>query len=198
MAFLRIIYFGFFSVINNIWLKINKVSYSSITINGFLLLYNKGSIVFGKNLKINSHSLKNIIGGDTRSSIIVKKKASLQIGENFKMSNSAIYCAEKITIGDNVMIGGSCRIWDTDFHPLDSKSRMDNPNEDYSTKPIVIADNVFIGGFSIILKGVVIGDGSIIGAGSVVSKSVPPGEIWGGNPAAFIKKINTNGHSEKI
>jgi acetyltransferase-like isoleucine patch superfamily enzyme len=190
MAFLRVIYFGFFSFINKIWLKVNRVSYSSVTINGFLLLYNKGSVMFGKNLKINSHPFKNIIGGDTRSSIIVKKKADLQIGENFKMSNSAIYCAEKITIGDNVMIGGSCRIWDTDFHPLDSKSRMDNPNEDYSTKPIVIGDNAFIGGFSIILKGVVIGEGSIIGAGSVVSKSVPSGEIWGGNPAAFIKKIS--------
>jgi acetyltransferase-like isoleucine patch superfamily enzyme len=193
MAFLRVIYFGFFSLVNVAWLKINKVSYSTVTLNGFLLLYNKGSVVFGKNLKINSHPFKNIIGGDTRSSIIVKKKASLQIGENFRMSNSAIYCAEKITIGNNVMIGGSCRIWDTDFHPLNFKSRMENPNEDYSTKPIVIGNNAFIGGFSIILKGVDIGEGSIIGAGSVVSKSVPPGEVWAGNPASFIKKIDGNG-----
>jgi acetyltransferase-like isoleucine patch superfamily enzyme len=197
MAFLRVIYFGFFSLVNRAWLTLNKVSYSTITVNGFLLLYNKGSIAFGKSLKINSHTFKNIIGGDTRSSIIVKKNATLEIGENFKMSNSAIYCAEKITIGDNVMIGGSCRIWDTDFHPLDSKSRVDNPNEDYKTNPIIIGNNCFIGGFSIILKGVTIGEGSIIGAGSVVSKSIPSNEIWGGNPASFIKKID-NGHRETV
>src|SRR5690606_10935935 len=116
---------------------------------------------------------------------------SLQIGSNFKMSNSAIYCAQRIIIGNNVMIGGSCKIWDTDFHPLDSNERKLNPNENFQTDPITIEDNVFIGGFSIILKGVTIGEGSIIGAGSIVTKSVPPGEIWAGNPARFIKKIST-------
>ena len=40
-----------------------------------------------------------------------------------------------------------------------------------------------------ILKGVIIGEKSIIGAGSVVTKTVPPGEIWAGNPAKFVKRI---------
>ncbi len=154
------------------------------------MVYNKGSIVIGKNSRINSHSYKNIVGGDRRSSIVVKKNANLRIGDNFRMSNSAIYCAEKIEIGDNVMIGASCKIWDTDFHPLDASSRLGNPNEHYSTRPILIDKNAFIGGFSIILKGVHIGEGAVIGAGSVVSKNVPSGEIWAGNPATFIKKIN--------
>lgn len=190
MAFLRLLFFGFFSIVNRIWFSINKVSFNKITVNGFLLVYNKGTFTIGNGCRINSHSFKNIIGGDTRSSVIVKRNAKLTIGENFKMSNSAIYCAEKITIGNNVMIGGSCRIWDTDFHPLNSEMRVNNPNEEYATRPITIADHVFIGGFSIILKGVSIGKGSIIGAGSVVSKSVPPGEIWAGNPAMFIKKTS--------
>jgi acetyltransferase-like isoleucine patch superfamily enzyme len=37
------------------------------------------------------------------------------------------------------------------------------------------------------MKGVHIGDGAIIAAGSVVTKDVPPYEIWGGNPARFLK-----------
>jgi acetyltransferase-like isoleucine patch superfamily enzyme len=38
------------------------------------------------------------------------------------------------------------------------------------------------------IKNVTIGKAAI-GAGSVVTKSIPPFEIWGGNPAKFIRKI---------
>lgn len=55
--------------------------------------------------------------------------------------------------------------------------------------PIVIEDDVFIGAHCIISKGVTIGARSIVAAGSVVVKSIPPDEVWGGNPARFIKKV---------
>lgn len=51
-----------------------------------------------------------------------------------------------------------------------------------------IMDGVFIGANSIITKPLTIGENSIIAAGSVVTKNIPPNEIWGGNPAKFIKK----------
>ena len=53
----------------------------------------------------------------------------------------------------------------------------------------MIGKRVFVGGHSIILKGVTIGDDAVIGAGSVVAKNVPVGEIWAGNPARFIRKV---------
>ena len=34
-----------------------------------------------------------------------------------------------------------------------------------------------------------LGARSIVAAGSVVTKCIPPDELWGGNPAIFIKKI---------
>jgi acetyltransferase-like isoleucine patch superfamily enzyme len=52
-----------------------------------------------------------------------------------------------------------------------------------------IEDGAFIGTNAIILKGVTVGAESVIAAGAVVAKSIPPGEIWGGNPARFIKKL---------
>ena len=58
------------------------------------------------------------------------------------------------------------------------------------TKPVIIKDGAFIGADGIILKGVTIGKKSVIGAGSVVTKSVPDGEIWAGNPAKFIRKLD--------
>ncbi len=53
----------------------------------------------------------------------------------------------------------------------------------------VIGNHVRICAGAIIIGGVTVGDNSIIAAGAVVTKDVPPGEIWGGVPAKFIKKV---------
>ena len=53
---------------------------------------------------------------------------------------------------------------------------------------MVIGNDVWIGLNTTILSGISIGDGAIIGAESLVTKNVGPYEIWGGNPAKFIKK----------
>ena len=49
-------------------------------------------------------------------------------------------------------------------------------------------DNCFIGANTVICNPVTIGANSVVGAGSVVTKDIPDNEIWGGNPAHFIKK----------
>lgn len=55
-------------------------------------------------------------------------------------------------------------------------------------KKTVIGNDVWIGAQCLIKGGVTIGDGAVIGMGSVVTHDVPPYEIWGGNPAHFIRK----------
>ena len=50
--------------------------------------------------------------------------------------------------------------------------------------------NASIGAASVILGGVTIGENALIGAGSVVTKDVPANELWLGNPAKFIRKID--------
>lgn len=54
---------------------------------------------------------------------------------------------------------------------------------------VKIGNNVFIGVNSIILMDKTIGDNVIIGAGSVVANNIPSNEVWGGNPAHFIKTL---------
>ena len=50
---------------------------------------------------------------------------------------------------------------------------------------------MFIGTNAIILKGVSIGERSIVASGSIVTKSIPVDQVWGGNPAKFIRNLET-------
>ena len=52
---------------------------------------------------------------------------------------------------------------------------------------VKIGRGCFIGAKTVICKPVTIGDGSIVAAGSVVLSDIPSHEIWGGNPARFLK-----------
>ena len=119
------------------------------------------------------------------------RDASLIIGSNSGISNSTIFATKQIMIGNNVMIGADCKIYDWDFHSIKFNDRMAKPDTTVACKPVEIKDGAWIGAHSIILKGTVIGERSVIGAGSVVAgKIIGDDEIWAGNPARFIRKIN--------
>ena len=64
-----------------------------------------------------------------------------------------------------------------------------NENINIIDKPVRIKSGAWIGGHSIILKGVTIGKNSVIGAGSIVTHDIPDNEVWAGNPAKYIKKF---------
>lgn len=68
-------------------------------------------------------------------------------------------------------------------------SHFITPGGGLSFGKVVIGNKVFLGAGVIICKPVLIGDNAYIAAGAVVTKDVPPGEIWGGVPAKFIKKV---------
>lgn len=161
-------------------------------INGRILIANFaeggcGKIKIGLNVVINSGIEANPVGG-TRTVLMFKSKdALIEIGDNTGISNAMIAAYEHIFIGKNVSIGAGVKIVDTDFHPLDLDERIRNVNIPH--RPVRIEDGVFIGMDAIILKGVTIGVAAVVGAGSVVAKSIPAGEIWGGNPAKFIRKV---------
>lgn len=118
------------------------------------------------------------------------EEGKITIGNGVGITMSAFAARESITVEDEVYIGAGCRIYDNDFHALRYEDRIINKDRDIEIKPVLIKKGAFIGAESIILKGVTIGEKSVVGAGSVVTKSIPDGEIWGGNPAVFIRKID--------
>ena len=159
-------------------------------INGRVCIKGHGRLVLGEKVMFNSSMGSNPIGGDTKLILDLGSNGILLFGDNTVKSNAAIIAHNKVHIGKNVKIGGSVKIYDTDFHSLDPIKRADTKPDVPTKKEVFIEDNAFIGAHSIILKGVLIGENAIIGAGSVVTKNVPKNEIWGGNPAKLINKIN--------
>ena len=138
--------------------------------------------------RIHSGHFANTFGGERKSIITVFPGGHLTIGRNSGISSATIICTDRIIIGPNVLVGGGCCIYDTDFHEINYNARhVSKP----PSHPIEIKEGAFVGGYCHILKGVTIGKGSVIAAGSVVTKDIPDYEIWGGNPAKFIRKVET-------
>lgn len=184
-------FFLFEIVINFLILRLQSVKYINFPdIRGIIFIRNHGSITLGRDIIINCKMSANPVGGCYRTSIAVSNGATLTIGDNVGISGAAIMCNKSIFIGKNTMIGGDCRIYDTDFHSIVYRKRVSNADDSISEKPVYIGEGVFIGAGSIILKAAKIGDRSIIGAGSVVSREIPGSEIWAGNPVQFIRKLS--------
>lgn len=174
------------------WLTIQAacVEYKSYPkMFGQIEILNKGIIKLGENVIFQSSTKYNFVGIKKHCSLAVLKNAVLEIGDNTGFSGVSLFCSNSIIIGKNVCCGGNVSIWDTDFHSINYKDRIELNTKHVKTAPIVIGNDVFIGAESIIMKGVRIGEKSIIGAGSVVTKDIGDKEIWAGNPAVFIRKI---------
>ncbi len=111
---------------------------------------------------------------------------NIEVGENFYANYGCIILdVNKVWIGNNVLLAPNVQIY-TAAHPIDPMERL--MGKEFA-KPIVIGNNVWIGGGTIICPGVRIGDNVTIGAGSVVTKDIPENVIAVGNPCKIIREI---------
>lgn len=121
-----------------------------------------------------------------------------QIGGNCNIC-SHCFIENDVIVGDNVTVKCGVQLWDgiriennvfigpnvtfaNDKYPRSKQY----PEQFLQT---IIKRGASIGANATILPGVTIGENAMIGAGSVVTKDVPSGELWMGNPAVFVRKI---------
>lgn len=110
----------------------------------------------------------------------------IEVGRNFFANfNCTIVDVCKVIIGDNCMFAPNVSIY-TGGHPIHPMTR--NSGYNYG-KNVIIGDNVWIGGNTVVLPGVTIGNNVVIGAGSVITKNIPDWSVAVGNPCHVIKQI---------
>ena len=95
--------------------------------------------------------------------------------------NVDCYSVDEIKIGDQATVSQGVKLC-TASHDIGSSIM------ELTTKPIIISNNAWVAGWSIVLPGVTIGEGAVVAAGAVVSKDVDPWMVVGGNPAKLIKR----------
>lgn len=110
----------------------------------------------------------------------------IEVGKNFFANyNCTILDVAKVKIGDNCQLAPNVAIY-TAGHPVHPDTR--NTMYEYGIE-VVLGDNVWIGGNTVICPGVHIGNNTVIGAGSVVTKDIPDWSIAAGNPCKVIRTI---------
>ena len=154
-------------------------------------------VVIGKNVKIGRGAIlrKITIGNHSVIESFVKcvgtEKGCIFIGSNSYIGVSNILDnSANIKIGDFVHIAGpSTALWTHSSAKMCMNSiPLDKANEKYRpVAPIIIEDNVYIGGNCTIYPGIRIGHHPIVAPNSAVTKDIPPYSMFGGVPAKFIK-----------
>lgn len=154
-------------------------------------LFNNSEVIIGDNFYYSSGKGMNPLCGKDEGFLCVEDGAKLIIGNNVAISSTKIWAHKKISIGNNVLLGGGVTILDSDCHSLSYRDRQIKHLDLINTnnKPIVIENDVLVGMNSVILKGVTIGARSVIGANSTVTRNIPADSLACGNPAKVIKSL---------
>ena len=111
---------------------------------------------------------------------------NIHVGEKFYANFDCIILdVGEVRIGKNCLLAPRVCIF-TVGHPIDPELRSTGVE---AAKPVIIGDNVWIGGNTVINPGVTIGDNVVIGSGSVVTKDIPSNVVAVGNPCKPIKTL---------
>ena len=134
---------------------------------------NAGHITLGHDVRIISRWTPVELSAGPRGTLTIGDGTSMNYG-------TLIAAADRVSIGQRVMIGNYCVIADTRV-PGSPADATDVP------RPIEIGDDVWLAVRVTVLPGSKIGAGAVISAGSVVDGEIPPGVLAGGVPARVLQ-----------
>jgi acetyltransferase-like isoleucine patch superfamily enzyme len=114
--------------------------------------------------------------------------------------NANCFIENDVVLGDRVTIKSGVQLWDglriADDVFVGPNATFTNdkfPRSKVYPEAFTITKifrGASIGANATILGGVTIGEDAMIGAGSVVTKDIPPHELWVGNPAKFVRRLD--------
>lgn len=190
----------FYRKYNKFYFWANGIKYGRrMLVQNKVYVIGNGLVTIGDDFHFTSGDSFNPICRNIRGALYtMTPEAKIEIGDRVGISSACLWAKERITIGNDVNIGGDCIIIDNDAHPHNYMQRRsdyieevgkDNFYKTIPTAPIKIDDDVWIGARCQILKGVHIGARSIIAAGSIVTKDIPADVMAGGNPCMVIRGL---------
>ena len=139
-------------------------------------------------------AIRELFGSAGKSPVVLPtfhcdNGGNIHVGNNFFANyNVTILDNREVRIGDNVMIGPHTLIA-TVGHPLSPAKRRAHSA---IAKPIIIGNDVWIGGNVTIMPGLTIGNNVVIAAGAVVTKDVPDNSLVAGVPAKKVRDLEND------
>jgi hypothetical protein len=200
------IYFGLFGkfellssniskLVDFVYLRYHGIEtqFGYVKLMGFPIIYRSpGSrIIIGEGVTLVSN-VKHNIAGINHPVILatLTDSAVIRIGNGSGCSGSVLCAVKGISVGMHVALGANCKIYDSDFHPVQPGKRLNQKSiTDAKSAPIKIADHVWISEGALVLKGVEMGFGSVLSAKSVLTTHANPLSVYVGNPAVFVREI---------
>lgn len=146
--------------------------------NGRLRIDGPGRVVLDADVNAWSHAEVNRL-------ITTRPEALIRIGRHARLNGCTIFAAERVEVGADCVLG-SCEVRD---HLPYSESPLDR-RQPGQPHPVIIEENVWIGGQVSVLPGVHIGRDSVVGIHAVLFDDVPAGVIVGGNPARVLRRLD--------
>jgi len=149
---------------------------ASARVAGRLRVENRGSIVIGDHLNVNSSWVP--------IELVTGSAGRIQIGDDVLINFGTVVAAgSRVSIGSGTMIGPHCIISDVDI----PETLLDSAP--VAALPIEIGKGVWLAGRVTLRPGVKIGDGAVIVAGSIVETDVPPHYMASGIPARSLPRF---------
>lgn len=130
------------------------------------------------------------VGDETKIGAFVEIQKNASVGKRCKISSHTFIC-EGVTIEDNVFIGHGVMFINDLYPRATSASGGLQTEADWHVERTVVKKGASIGSGATILANTCIGENAIVGAGAVVTKDVPANTIVAGNPAKFLRHIET-------